>query len=209
MIDTVVFDLSGVVCRMRHERRLAALAAASDVPAERLDAEVWQSGLDDDFDRGRYSAGEIFALFQRRFGYRGDYPAFRRAWVDGFAPDRDLLAVVDRIRPGVGRAILSDNGPVLLEALPELLPEVAGRFRPILFSCGMGALKPADEVFTAAVRHLDTSPDRLLFFDDLAENVAAARRAGWQASVYHDAAGAEARLAEAGLLTVPAGKGAS
>lgn len=203
IIRAVVFDLSGVVCQMRHGRRLAALAALSDATAAEIDAEIWRSGLDNEFDRGRYSSQEIYTLFQRRFGFRGDYQAFARAWVEGFAPDRELLAVIDRIRPGTVLAILSDNGPVLREAMAALLPEVARRFHHVLFSCEIGALKPAPEVFAEAERRLGLAAEQICFFDDLEPNVAAALRAGWQGVVYTNAADAAAALKRAGLLTAP------
>jgi putative hydrolase of the HAD superfamily len=185
---------------MQHGRRLAALAALCNSTDAELDAAIWASGLDDEFDRGKYSREGILALFRQRFGFRGDADALARAWVAGFAPDPALLAVVDDIRPGTLLVILSDNGPVLRAALPSLLPEVGRRFQHIFFSCETGELKPASRMFTTVSRALERRPERLLFFDDLPANVRAARELGWHASVYTDPPAAAAILAEAGLL---------
>lgn len=53
-------------------------------------------------------------------------------------------------------------------------------------SCTVGHRKPTHEYFAEVTRRLGVSPERIVFFDDAEENVAAARRAGWEAYVYQD-----------------------
>jgi hypothetical protein len=51
-MPVLLLDLAGVLCRMDHSARLARLAALCDASPDQLDAAVWGSGLDDEFDRG-------------------------------------------------------------------------------------------------------------------------------------------------------------
>jgi glucose-1-phosphatase len=195
----LVLDLTGVVCLLDHPARLAALAADCDATPEQLYAAVWESGLDNAWDAGGHSADEIQAVFRERFGYRGDRAAFERAWVAGFLPDERLLTVVDGVHPSVGRAILSDNGPVLFAAMPRLLPQVWHRFDPVLFSCELGAVKPDPAIFRAALDRLGCAPADVLFLDDRPTNVTAARGLGLAAETYVDARQAADRIRAAGL----------
>ena len=64
-------------------------------------------------------------------------------------------------------ALLTNNGALLLEALPELVPEVCalipGRMHA---SCEFGARKPEPEVFRRLVARHGVAPERALFIDD-------------------------------------------
>jgi putative hydrolase of the HAD superfamily len=181
MIAVVVFDLGGVVCRFEPARRLAALAAHSDLTPREIQARLWDSGFDADCERGRYSAAETRAEVRARIGYRGDDDALLAAWARAFLPDDDVLALADRLRARFGLALLTNNGPLLREALPRHLPELAQRFDPLLCSCELCLVKPRPELFRAAGRRLASPPEQLLLVDDSEANVVAARRCGWQA----------------------------
>ncbi len=67
----------------------------------------------------------------------------------------------------------------------------------------LGAAKPDPSIYAAFLRAVDVSPDRILFFDDLEENIAAARQAGWIARLIDyqaDTAGQiEAHLRDLGV----------
>lgn len=180
----LLLDFAGVLCRMDHPARLARLAALCEVSVSELHEAVWAAGLDDDFDRGLFTTGEIVELFRQRFGFRADLAEFERAWVAGFVPDEELLAVVDSVDPSIGRAILSDNGPVLLDAMPRLLPDFWRRFDHVLFSCEIKALKPSPAAFRYALDRLGCTPADVLFFDDRPANVEAARSLGIDAEVF-------------------------
>ena len=60
--------------------------------------------------------------------------------------------------------------------------------------------KPDPAIFALAAQRFGRSPETMLFVDDVLANVEAARRCGWQAHHFHDAAGLEAELTARGLL---------
>jgi putative hydrolase of the HAD superfamily len=184
-IAAMLFDLGGTVCRYLPERRLAALAAGCGRPAAEVRALLWDAGLDGDFDRGRYTAAGMYDTVRRRLGLRMDYARFRATWALAFEPDAEMLAVVDAVRAApVRTALFTNNGPVLLEAIPELFPRLAARFDLLLFSCVLGALKPEPAAFQAALTRLDERPERVLLVDDSPPVVEAARTCGMHAVVY-------------------------
>jgi 2-haloacid dehalogenase len=63
-----------------------------------------------------------------------------------------------------------------------------------------GVLKPAAEIFRRLAARFDLDPARTLFIDDAAANVDGARRAGFLAHRFVDAADLRRHLVEAGLL---------
>ncbi|MFI8822652.1 HAD-IA family hydrolase [Streptomyces sp. NPDC053431] len=65
-----------------------------------------------------------------------------------------------------------------MEALPEVLPEVASRFDVLLFSGRLMATKPASAASTRALELVDCSPGEAVFIDDKPNNIAGARAVG-------------------------------
>lgn len=183
-ISTVLFDLGDTACHFRPERRLAALAAASPRSPDQIQAEIWGSGLDADCDRGVYSADEMYAQISTRLLLHLSYDELREIWSLAWDPNDDVLAVAEALAPRVRVAMLSNNGPLLYDALPTRFPMLLARFDPCLFSCALGASKPDPAIFAAAQERLAEPPAQLLLIDDSSAAVAGARAAGWQAIHY-------------------------
>jgi HAD superfamily hydrolase (TIGR01509 family) len=186
-ITTVLFDLGGVVCRFVPERRLALLAADCGLPPAEVHARLWESGFSRECDLGHYSAEQMYEEVRRRIGLAMEYAGFRSAWAAAFEPDDAVLAIVDAVADGCRTAMLTDNAALLDEALPLLLPDVARRFEPRLFSSALGACKPDVEIFRRALVRLGEPAADVLFVDDTPAAVEGGREAGLTAVLFTDA----------------------
>ncbi|HSN38748.1 MAG TPA: HAD-IA family hydrolase, partial [Burkholderiales bacterium] len=69
-----------------------------------------------------------------------------------------------------------------------------GVFRKVFVSCDLGKRKPEPEAFMAVAQEMGTPLPKILFFDDLEANVAAARKLGMQALRVKSAADVERAL---------------
>jgi HAD superfamily hydrolase (TIGR01509 family) len=98
-----------------------------------------------------------------------------------FDPDDEMLALVDTLRPGIETGLLTNNGPVALDGVMRLLPQIGRRFDHLFFSCQLGAVKPERKVFEAVLKRIGRPADEVLFVDDSAANVEAASALGIQA----------------------------
>src|SRR5690606_22565217 len=63
-------------------------------------------------------------------------------------------------------------------------------------SCKVGLRKPDPQIFALAAEQAGAAPGRSVLIDDLAENCAAARAAGWTAVQFRDAEQAVAEVRE-------------
>ncbi|MCX4780319.1 HAD family hydrolase [Streptomyces sp. NBC_01264] len=189
----VLFDLGGVVCRFHPERRLAALGRACGITPERVESGLYASGLISRWDLGLDSPSEMHRTIQERLGFQGSIRALQEIWCRAFEPDLKVLTLVDAVRP-LRTALLTDNDPLLLEAFPDLFPQVASRFDDLFFSCRLGAVKPEPVVFTQALDTMGFAPAEAVFIDDRAANVAAARGLGITAIHFRDPVGLGAAL---------------
>ena len=96
--------------------------------------------------------------------------------------------------------MLTNNGALLLDVLPDLLPELAAPFGSNLLCSGrFGLRKPDPAMFAAALRELGHDPATALFLDDTPANVEGARAAGLQAAHVPGPAALRSVLAGYGL----------
>jgi glucose-1-phosphatase len=121
-----------------------------------------------------------------------------RGWARGWLPDaRELLA---SLRPHYRLAALSNCNPVHWERLVDDLG-VEAEFDVAMSSHQLGVRKPDAAIFTAALDRLEVDAAQVLFFDDAAANVEAARALGMQAAMVDGPDGIRRELHRRGLPT--------
>lgn len=178
----VLFDLDGVLVDYDRGARVAHLAGATGTSGARVWQALFESGLE-----GRFDAGSIdTAAYLKALGDALDaavdvalWTAARRAAMR-LAPD-----TVDLVRAASARcdvAILTNNGRLLIEQLPHLLPPLADLFADrALCTAALGRTKPDPDAFALAAARLGHAPEATLFVDDSPANVDGARAAGLRA----------------------------
>ena len=82
---------------------------------------------------------------------------------------------------------------------PSMFAGILGHFRTIFVSHRMGLRKPDTEAFEHVVEAIGAPAERIVFFDDVAENVEAARAVGLQAVHVGSRTDVAAALAAIGL----------
>jgi putative hydrolase of the HAD superfamily len=200
MIEAVVFDMDQVLCRYRIERRLTLLSTWSGRSQDAIHAAIWRSGFEDEAERGIWTAD----AYLREFGERLGYPLSAAQWVAArraaMEPDEAVLAIARRL--GTDRPVgMFTNNPFLLKRhIGEVFPAVPEIFGPrAVFSAELGRSKPDPEAFARLAQRLGAPPEAVAFFDDDADYVAGARRAGLAAYRFEGAAAVRERLAAHGV----------
>jgi glucose-1-phosphatase len=200
VIQMVVFDMDGVLCRYRIERRLALLASWSGKSPEAIHAAIWGSGFEDEAERGGLSADD----YLRGFGERMGYSLSAAQWVEArrvaIEPDQAVLALARQLSLERPVGMFTNNPWLLQRHIAEVFPAVPALFgRRAVFSAELGRCKPDPEAFGRLATRLACAPHEILYFDDDATYVAGAREAGLWAHRVGGAVGVRAGLAVHGL----------
>lgn len=188
MIRAVCFDLGGVVVRIARSWAEACAAAGLDVrDPHAFAAPDMQSGrreLSDGYQLGRISCDEYFELISR--SSNGLYAvheveAVHRAWL--FDPYPGVEQLVDDLnKRNLHTACLSNtNHSHWQDLIREVRTPAIAKLRTRMVSHELGAVKPDVRIYKMAERIIEALPSEIVFFDDLAENVEAARSCGWHA----------------------------
>ena len=202
----IVFDFAGVLFHWQPlellKRELPA-CAADDISAQRLADAIFQGYGGDwaDFDRGTV---EVPELVQRIAARTGLDAAAVQAVVDAvpgeLQPIPDTVALLRRLHRAGQRLHFLSNMPRPYAEHLETAHDFVGCFESGVISARVGLIKPQPEIYALAARHFGVPPTQLLFIDDVVDNVEAARRAGWQALHFVDAAACESELRSRGWV---------
>ena len=200
LIKAVVFDMDGVLCDYRIERRLALLAAWSGRSADAIHAAIWRSGFEDDAERGAISADD----YLKGFGERMGYPLTAAQWIEArkvaTEPDPAVLSLARQLGRDRVIGMLTNNPWLLKRHIAEVFPAVPEIFGArAMFSAELGRSKPDPEVYRRLADRLRIAPSEILYFDDDEPLVMGAREAGLTAYRVGGAAAVRAGLAAHGL----------
>ena len=195
---TVIFDLGGVLVSVDFMRACTRLEAAGGAPAANIHETIVKGADKLAFDTGRLSPRQFAARICAAVGVRLPYAEFAEIWCDIFAEQREVTSLLDRIASEADLVLLSNTDPLHLDYVRSrynFLP----KFGRMLLSYEIGHAKPARQIFERALA-LTPPGARMIYFDDVAEYVSAARACGLQAEQFVDAAKLRRDLGEFGVL---------
>jgi putative hydrolase of the HAD superfamily len=193
-----VFDFGRVLFRWRPDALLAGVLPhrTTDPAATRHWVEqVFQAYGGDwgDFDRGIVEPAELARRIAARTGLsQAEVAAVVAACPDELQPLPDTVDWLRRLHARGAPLHYLSNMPEPFAAHFERTHDFMRLFESGVFSSRVQLLKPDRAIFDHAAAAFGRRPQDLLFLDDHAPNIAAARAAGWQAVHFVDASQAEA-----------------
>jgi putative hydrolase of the HAD superfamily len=198
----VLFDYALVISEPQPPDAMAGMARMLDADATAFDAAYWLHR--DAYDTGAVSYADYWASVAAELGAGLDEATtdeLNERDVDSWlvVSPATLDVIHDLVRAGVPVAVLS-NAPLPI-AVAVTRQEWAGVFDGrLFFSAHLGASKPSPEIFRRVAAELGTAPAEILFVDDRADNVAAAKAVGLRTLLFTDAAELRNDLRSLGLL---------
>ncbi len=185
-LDCLLLDFDGVLVNYARHLRVRHLADACGRTPAQVHAALFDSGLERQFDLGLDSATYLQQL-SAALGVPIGIAQWQQARIAASPPQAGVVERVERIARTLPIGILTNNGALMAQTIPRILPTLAPMLEGrILCSGELGGRKPDPAVFLKAVERLDARPTRTLFVDDLFVNVRGARLAGLHADTAND-----------------------
>lgn len=198
----VVFDLGAVVLHwdpvallmQQFPERASTAQAARDL-AQGIFQGFQEGGDWAEFDRGVLGTDALSQRIGTRLGLPPDDLRRLVAAMPAHLQIRpDTEALIADLAAGGARLLFLSNMPGPLKAHAQQCIDHLRVFQGGVFSCDVGLVKPDAAIFELMAERHGLTPTSTLFFDDNAKNIATARRLGWNAFVYTDAATARRDL---------------
>ena len=178
----VLFDLDGVLVDYDRSLRVRHLADATGAAEAAVWSALFESGLEARFDAGAIDTEAYLRTLGDALGHPINVPLWTAARAAAMRLLPETLDLVNDVAAHCELALLTNNGCLLVEQLPEVLPSLAGLFDGrALCSASLGCTKPDPAVYRLALERLGHPPGATLFLDDSIANVDGARRAGLRA----------------------------
>jgi len=176
MIRNVVFDVGGVLVRLRYQPFIEYLVAAgidmSDLPKwlEKVDLAA--------HERGEVSGEEMLRRIAAMARRPLDTNELRARWLDMFERWHEMCDLAAGLRDEYRVFLLSNIGDLHWEFLDREIG-VSGIGHGALPSFRARACKPDPAIYRKAEELFGLEPARTVFIDDLMPNLDAARQRGW------------------------------
>ncbi len=198
-IRTAIFDVGMVLLRFDFSRTIHRLTPRCSVPAKQIAGLFWESGLVDDYDRGRISCEAFATETSRRIGFAGTPEELLEAWSDIFDANPPMLERVLRWKSrGLPLFLLSNTCESHVRFFTGRW-DIFREFDGAIYSCRVGSLKPEPAIYQALFSGHGIDPTTAVFIDDRPENIQTARTLGLHAFEYRDETTLTAELASMGL----------
>lgn len=179
--DALLFDLGRVVLDIDFTRVLQvwsdhARCTPDDIVNRFARGDVYMR-----HERGEISDDVFFAHLRDALGIDLTPEQFRQGWNAIFVGEMpgiaDLLARASKRWPLYA---FSNTNPAHVAHFSERHADLLGRFRSVFLSSSIGLRKPDAKSYEHVIAEIGMPADRIVFFDDLQENIEAARACGLQ-----------------------------
>ena len=182
-IRTCLFDMGNVLLFFSHDRMCAQMGALCDRTAAQVWEIVMDSGLQARFECG-LPAEEYHRLFEEAIGARVHFDDLLRAHSDIFWPNENIVPVLAALQSLGIRLVLLSNTDSAHFAFCRRTFDVLNRFDDFVVSYRVGAMKPSDEIYRAAIEVIDCDSHECFYTDDIAGYVERGRTFGLEAETY-------------------------
>jgi len=197
----VIFDIGRVIVRLHPERALEPLAARSarGLSPEQLWTAIENDPLWENWQEGRMQPREWHQHLTRQLEISLEFQEFCAAWNRALDPITILKeSLFAKLAARCRLAVLSNTDPLHSAALEAQFPFLR-HFPARIFSCRIGASKPAPAIYQAALHAVGVQAAEALYIDDVAEYAQAARQMGLDAIRFESPAQLAQELSRRGL----------
>jgi glucose-1-phosphatase len=181
-INALLFDLGGVVLDIDFDRAFACWAGLAGVDAQSIKDRYRVDEAYRQHERGTLSGAGYLTHLRQLLGVTLTDEALTVGWNQILrSPITGMPDLLARLRQHLPIYIFSNTNDLHVRYLNEHYRELFAPFRKVFVSSELGLRKPELAAFLRVAELMNCPPEHILFFDDLAENVAGARQVGLHA----------------------------
>jgi putative hydrolase of the HAD superfamily len=177
--DALLFDLGRVVIDIDFDKALACWAGHAGCEPAHLVGRFARDEIYQRHETGSIDDAEFFAGLRTSLGIDLTDAQFLEGWNAIFAGEMPGIgSLLMRAGTRVPLYAFSNTNNAHVEHFSQAYAEVLGHFREIFLSSAIGLRKPDAAAYDHVVRAIGVPAQRIVFFDDLAENIDGARARG-------------------------------
>lgn len=178
-----IFDMGNVIIDIDFKRVLGVWSHLSGTPLATLTERFKMGEVFQQHERGEISDEQFAADLCNEMGIALSFEQFSAGWHAVFVGLRpEIISLFQKLREEGHRVVvLSNTNRLHLDFWPQHYPEIEANTDAMYLSQNLGMRKPEPEIFQHVLEKEGFTADQAVFFDDVAENIEAARAAGIEA----------------------------
>lgn len=178
-----IFDMGNVIIDIDFKRVLGVWSHLSGTPLATLTERFTMGEVFQKHERGEISDEQFATGLSHEMGIALSFEQFTAGWHAIFVGLRpEVIALFQKLREEGHRVVvLSNTNRLHLDFWPHHYPEIEANTDAMYLSQNLGMRKPEPEIFLHVLQKEGFTADQAVFFDDIAENIEAARAVGIQA----------------------------
>jgi putative hydrolase of the HAD superfamily len=177
--DALLFDLGRVVLDFDIHRTVAAWADAARCAPADIVAKFVRDDVFWRYETGMISDADFFASLRTSLGVDLSEAQLVDGWNATFIGEMPGIApLLARAAQKIPLYAFSNTNRAHVEYFSQHYADVLAHFREIFLSSIMGLRKPHAAAYDHVVRTIGLPAQRIVFFDDLIENIEGARACG-------------------------------
>jgi putative hydrolase of the HAD superfamily len=177
--DALLFDLGRVVLDIDFNKTVACWAGHATCEPAHLLGRFTRDEIYHRHERGEISDGQFFAALRASLGVELSDIQFLEGWNAIFTGEMPGIApLLARAAKRLPLYAFSNTNAAHVEHFSKVYADVLGHFREMFLSSSIGLRKPDAQAYDHVVKAIGLPAGRIVFFDDLAENIEGARARG-------------------------------
>ena len=193
MIKLFVFDLGNVILPFEHRQIAVKLHETSRIQDRFTPDDLFKflfdrdRGLVNPYEEGLMSSVDFFAKLREKYKLELEFEEFQDIWNIIFEENAEVNDIIIYLKnKGFPIFLLSNTNELHFSYIMERYPIVHSLDEWIL-SYEVGAKKPKQKIYDTIFERTDTARSEVLYIDDVAEYVEAAKTYGLQGLVFKNA----------------------
>jgi putative hydrolase of the HAD superfamily len=179
--DALLFDLGRVVIDIDFTRTLHCWAKHAGRAPEEIVARYSQDDAYKQHEVGTIDAAAYFNSLRASLGIDITHAQFLEGWNALFVGEMPRIAeLLERAGSRVPLYAFSNTNVAHADHFSKPFADVLGHFREVFLSSSIGLRKPNADAYAYVIEKIGVPAGRIVFFDDSADNIAAARACGLQ-----------------------------
>lgn len=199
-IRTCFFDMGNVLVFFSHQRMVENVARLAGWPPERVRTFLFEDGRQWRLERGELTEDQFHTEFCASVGTHVERSQLLHACADIFELNEPMVPLLQQLRnKGLQLVLLSNTSRTHLEFI-ERRWSILQLLHHRVVSYEVGAMKPDERIFQAALKAAHGSPQECFYTDDMAPFIARAESLGIRSHQFVSPAALTAALTDLNIL---------